>query len=506
MTIFVDDKLQVHHKVFILTTSYIMISFTLSIVFLIVGYIVYGRVVERVFGIEKDRLTPSIDHPDGVDYVPLSWGKAFLIQFLNIAGLGPIFGAIMGVMFGSAAFLWIVLGTIFGGAVHDYLSGMMSVRSNGAGQPELVGNELGRSVKLFMSLFSIGLMVLVGAVFISGPAELINNMTNNTIGVLGLSAIIFLYYILATLLPIDKIIGKVYPIFGFALLFMAAGILIAMFVNKAPIPEFTDGFANLHPKKLPIFPMMFISIACGAISGFHATQSPLMARCIQNEKYGRRVFYGSMVAEGIVALIWAAAAASFFGSVGGLQEFVAGLAPTANKPAVIVDLISKSWLGHIGGLLALLGVVAAPLTSGDTALRSARLMTADFLKYNQKPIKNRLIIAIPLFVITFAILQMNFEVLWRYFAWSNQTLSVFTLWTITVYLAKRKRFYAISLLPAIFMTAVTVSYILLAPEGFSLSSTISYTVGITVALAMTVLFYIKKSKFVPAYLAEKLIK
>lgn len=472
-----------------------MISFTLSVAFLIVGYIVYGRVIERVFGVDRDSPTPAMAHPDGVDYVPLPWWKAFLIQFLNIAGLGPIFGAVMGIMYGPAAFLWIVLGTIFGGAVHDYLSGMMSVRSNGAGQPELVGRELGRKVKLFMSVFSVGLMVLVGAVFVSGPAELLNGMTSNAIGVTWWAVFVFIYYILATLLPIDKIIGKIYPVFGVALLFMAVGILVAMYVNNAPVPEFTAGFANQHHQHLPIFPMMFISIACGAISGFHATQSPLMARCIKNEKYGRRVFYGSMVAEGIVALIWAAAASSFFGSIQGLQEFVAGLPPTANKPAVVVDLISKSWLGTIGGFLALLGVVAAPLTSGDTALRSARLMTADFFKYDQKPIKNRLLVAVPLFVITFIILQVNFDIIWRYFAWSNQTLSVFTLWAITVYLAKRKKFYAVSLLPAVFMTAVTISYILLAPEGFGMSTMFSYTIGIGTTLAMIILFYVKKIKF-----------
>ena len=472
-----------------------MISFTLSIVFLIVGYIVYGRITERVFGIDTNRPTPSIAHPDGIDYVPLPWWKVFLIQFLNIAGLGPIFGAIMGIMYGPAAFLWIVLGTIFGGAVHDYMSGMMSVRSNGAGQPELVGRELGRSIKQFMRFFSIGLMVVVGAVFVSGPAELLNNMSFNNLGVTWWAIIIFTYYILATLLPIDKIIGKIYPVFGVALLIMAAGILIAMYVNNAAIPEFTAGFANQHPKNLPIFPMMFISIACGAISGFHATQSPLMARCIQNEKYGRRIFYGSMVAEGIVALIWAAAASSFFGSIEGLQDFVAGLAPTANKPAVVVDLISKSWLGPVGGFLALLGVVAAPLSTGDTALRSARLMTADFLKFDQKSLKKRLVLAIPIFIITFMILQVNFDIIWRYFAWWNQTLSVFTLWAITVYLAKREKFYFISMIPAIFMTAVTVTYILLAPEGFGLSPALAYTTGIGTALAMLLLFYIRKPKF-----------
>lgn len=471
-----------------------MISFTIAVIALIVGYFVYGKVAERVFGIDPDRATPAISNPDGVDYVPLPWWKAFLIQFLNIAGLGPIFGAIMGIMYGPSAFLWIVFGTIFGGAVHDYMSGMMSVRANGASLPELVGKELGVSVKVFMNIFSIGLMVLVGAVFISGPAELLNNMTTGTIGVTWWVVIIFTYYILATLLPIDKIIGKIYPVFGLALLIMVVGILIALYVNNAAVPEFSDGFANQHPQKLPIFPMMFISIACGAVSGFHATQSPLMARCIQNEKYGRRVFYGSMVVEGIVALVWAAAAASFFGSVEGLQEYVGGLAPTANKPAVVVDVIAKTWLGPVGGLLALLGVVAAPLSTGDTALRAARLMTAEFLKMNQKPIKNRLWVAVPIFIITFILLQVDFDVIWRYFAWWNQTLSVFTLWAITVYLSKRNKFYGISLIPALFMTCVTVSYIFLAPEGFGLSPVIAYSVGIGTTIGTFILFFIRKPK------------
>lgn len=468
-----------------------MISFFISIATLILGYIIYGKIAEKIFGVDKDRKTPAIENPDGVDYVPLSTWRVFLIQFLNIAGLGPIFGAIMGIMFGSAAFIWIVLGTIFAGAVHDYFSGMMSVRANGASLPELVGKELGNPVKQFMRGFSLILMILVGAVFVSGPASLLANMTPDSITVTWWIVIVFAYYMLATLLPIDKLIGKIYPVFGFALLFMAVGILAAMIINNAPIPEFTDGFANLHPKKLPIFPMMFVSIACGAISGFHATQSPMMARCIKNENLGRRVFYGSMVAEGIVALIWAAAAASFFGSIEGLQHFVSELAPTANKPAVVVDLISKSWLGHIGGILALLGVIAAPLTSGDTALRSARLITADFLHFDQKPIKKRLMISIPIFILTFLILQMKFEILWRYFAWSNQTLAVFTLWAITVYLAKMKKFYWISLIPAVFMTAVSITYILISPEGFQLSETFSYTFGIVASISLFVLFQIK---------------
>lgn len=471
-----------------------MYSFILSIILLVLGYVVYGKISERIFGIEKDRPTPAIAHPDGVDYVALPTWRVFLIQFLNIAGLGPIFGAIMGIMFGSAAFLWIVLGTIFAGAVHDYFSGMMSVRMNGASQPELVGNELGNAVKQFMRVFSLVLMILVGAVFISGPAGLLANLTSNAISITWWIVIVFAYYILATLLPIDKFIGKIYPVFGFALLFMAVGIMVAIFVNRAPIPEFTEGFANLHPKHLPIFPIMFVSIACGAISGFHATQSPMMARCIKNEKLGRRVFYGSMVAEGIVALIWAAAASSFYGSVPELQNFVASLAPTVNKPAFVVDQISKTWLGHFGGMLAMLGVIAAPLTSGDTALRSARLIAADFLKLDQKPIKKRLLISIPIFILTFIILQINFDVLWRYFAWCNQTLAVFTLWAITVYLAKQHRFYGISLLPAMFMTAVSVSYILIAPEGAQLSATVSISIGISFSVFLFGLFMYKKRK------------
>lgn len=471
-----------------------MVSFIASIAVLVIGYFFYGKLSERIFGIDSGRKTPAVSNPDGVDYVPLPWWRVFLIQFLNIAGLGPIFGAIMGVMFGESAFLWIVFGTIFAGGVHDFFSGMMSVRANGASLPELVGTELGAGIKQFMRAFSLVLMILVGAVFVSGPAGLLANLTPGVINVTWWVVIVFVYYMLATLLPIDKLIGKIYPVFGFALLFMALGILVAMFIYKAPVPEFTAGFANLHPQKLPVFPVMFVSIACGAISGFHATQSPLMARCIENEKLGRRVFYGSMVAEGIVALIWAAAAASFWGSVDGLQHFVAGLAPTANKPAIVVDVISRTWLGHFGGILALLGVIAAPLTSGDTALRSARLIAADFLHLEQKTIARRLIISVPLFVLTFLILQMNFDVLWRYFAWSNQTLAVFTLWAVTVYLAKRKKFYGISLVPAMFMTAVSVSYILSAPEGFHLSWVFSVATGIVVAMLIFVLFLMKRPK------------
>jgi len=456
-----------------------MYSFVLCLVLLVVGYFVYGGLMERIFGVERERATPAYELSDGVDYVPMPWWRVFLIQFLNIAGLGPIFGAIMGIMFGPAAFLWITLGTIFGGAVHDYMSGMMSVRAGGASLPELIGKQLGAGIKLIMRLFTLILLVLVGAVFISGPAGLLAGMVTS-VNVMLWTAIIFVYYILATLLPVDKLIGRIYPLFGFALLFMAVGILVSLFLKGAPIPELTEGLSNLHPNKsLHIFPMMFVSIACGAISGFHATQTPIMARCIKNERLGQRCFYGAMVAEGIVALVWAAAASSFKGSIAGLQEFVASLPPTANKAAEVVNYISKDWLGAFGGGLALLGVVAAPITSGDTALRSARLIAADFLHIDQKPIVKRLAISVPIFICTFIILQMNFDVLWRYFAWCNQTLAVFTLWAITVYLARRRRFYYVALLPALFMTMVSATYLFAAPrpEGFGLAYNTSLIIG-----------------------------
>lgn len=472
-----------------------MISFIVALVLLVVGYVVYGAIVERVFGMDAQRQTPAIANADGVDYVPMSWWRIFLIQFLNIAGLGPIFGAIMGVMFGPAAFLWIVFGTIFGGAVHDYVSGMMSVRSNGASLPEIVGDQLGKNIKTFMRVFSLLLMILVGAVFVSGPAGLLARLTPEFMDVKFWIIVVFAYYILATLLPIDKLIGMIYPLFGAALLFMAVGILYSLFRENAPIPEVFDGIANRDPKGLPIFPMMFVSIACGAISGFHATQSPLMARCIKNERYGRRIFYGAMVAEGVVALIWAAAASSYWGSLDGLQEFVASLPATANKPAEVVDVISRGWLGSVGSVLAMLGVIAAPITSGDTALRSARLIAADFLHIEQKSIKKRLMVSVPLFLLTYLVLQMDFDVLWRYFAWSNQTLAVFTLWAATVYLCRNHRNYWITIIPAIFMTAVSVCYIVVAPEGLALPIIYGYVSCIVVCVALVALFFVKKKNY-----------
>ncbi|MDR1338889.1 MAG: carbon starvation protein A [Prevotellaceae bacterium] len=473
-----------------------MITFFVSIALLLAGYFLYGRLVERIFVIQPDKKTPAYTHTDGVDYVPMSWQRIFLIQFLNIAGLGPIFGAIMGAMYGHAAFLWIVFGTIFGGAVHDYLSGMLSLRHNGISLPEVVGKYMGVGFRQFMRIFTVLLMVLVGAVFVAGPSKLLANMTPGYIGVTVWSIIIFVYYIGATLLPIDKLIGKIYPFFGFAILFMALGISISMIYRGVNMPEMSfSNLHNMHPDagSYPLFPMLFISIACGAISGFHATQSPLMARCLKNERQGRRVFYGAMVAEGIVALIWAAAAISFFGSVGRLQEF---LRENGDNAAVVVNTIAHSWLGTFGGLLAIIGVIAAPITSGDTAFRSARLIVADFINYSQKSVKNRIIISTPLFIAALGILQINFDIIWRYFAWSNQTLATATLWTVTVYLAKANKFYWISLLPSLFMTMVISTYIMIAPEGLGLSSNVSYIIGSVCTLVSLAVFvhWIQKTK------------
>ena len=471
-----------------------MTSFLIALAVLIAGYFIYGAFVEKIFGIDPKRETPAYTMRDNVDYMPLPTWKVFLIQFLNIAGLGPIFGAIMGVMFGPAAFIWIVVGTIFAGAVHDFISGAISIRARGMSLPEIVGNELGTGIKQVMRVFSLVLMILVGAVFVSQPADLIAGMTPESLDRIFWVVAIFVYYMLATVLPIDKLIGNLYPLFGFALLFMAVGILGVLIWGDVTLNiDFTQGLQSQHPKELPIFPMMFVSIACGAISGFHATQSPLMARCLKNEKLARPVFYGAMVAEGIVALIWAAAAIAF---TGGYDQLATYMAEHNNSAGALVNDISISWLGTFGGILALLGVVAAPITSGDTALRSARLIASDFLHYDQSSVAKRLIISVPIFAAAFGIMMIDFSVLWRYFAWCNQTLAVFTLWAITVYLARHKKLYLITLIPAMFMTAVSVSYILYAPtpEGFGLSYPIAVGAGVAMAIIFLGLFcfYMKR--------------
>lgn len=441
-----------------------MISFLIALAVLIGGYIIYGGFVTKVFGMSSSRRTPAMAKTDGVDYVPMPTWKVFMIQFLNIAGLGPIFGAIMGVMFGPAAFLWIVLGTIFAGAVHDYLSGMLSLRADGSSLPEIIGDNLGLGMRNVMRVFSLLLLILVGAVFVYNPADLLAGMTAGYVNKAGWVVIVFAYYLMATLLPIDKIIGRFYPIMGFALLFMAVGIMVGIFMHPGDVPEVWDGFYN-HRSDLEIFPMMFVSIACGAISGFHATQSPLMARCITNERHGRIVFYGAMVAEGIVALIWAAAAVAFTGGYDGLMSYMEG-----SSPAKLVNDVSTSWLGTFGGILAVLGVIMAPITSGDTALRSARLIASDFLGLSQHTLGKRLMLTIPICGLCFIVMMLPYEVMWRYFAWCNQVLAVVTLWALTVWLARSRKAYVITLLPALFMTAVTVTYIMYAPEGLSIAT------------------------------------
>ena len=466
-----------------------MVTFTIALLLLIVGYVVYGGFVNRIFAPDAKRTTPAVAMNDGVDYMPMPTWKIFMIQFLNIAGLGPIFGAIMGAQFGTASYLWIVIGTLLAGAVHDFFAGCLSIRNGGANLPELIGKYLGTSAKTVMNVLSIVLMVLVGAVFVSGPAELLAGMTPPSPNATFWIVAIFLYYMLATLLPIDKIIGRVYPIFAIALLFMAFGILVMLYVKCPQLPEIWNGFGTKYDAS-PIFPMMFVSIACGAISGFHATQSPLMARCMTNEKYCRPIFYGAMVTEGIVALIWAAAATWFFGEHGTVDA-TTGIPYSGAK---VATLISKDWLGAVGGIVALLGIVAAPITSGDTALRSARLILADFLHMEQRSIKRRLLISIPLFLVTMAALIYSladadgFKIIWRYFAWSNQTLSVFTLWAITVYLVQEKKFYWITLIPALFMTCVSTTYICMAPEGFGLSPLTGYSIGATAVIVAIVWF------------------
>ena len=471
-----------------------MITFLAGILVLILGYIFYSRFVERFAEVDGSRITPAYSMQDGVDYVPMPWWRVFLVQFLNIAGLGPIFGAVAGAMWGPVAFLWIVLGTVFAGGVHDYFSGMLSVKHNGLSITEIVGIYLGTGTKQFMRGFTVILMILVGAVFIMGPAKILAGLTPGWATMTFWVWVVFGYYILATMLPIDKIIGRVYPLFGFALLFMAVGLIIALFIKGYQIPELTlENMQNFHSDgdKLPIFPMLFITIACGAISGFHATQSPLMARCLTNEKLGRRVFYGAMVSEGVVALIWAAIAMSFYGGVPQLNVI---MNEHSGNAAFLVNEISNSLLGKFGGALALLGVVAAPITSGDTAFRSARLIVADFLKYKQGPIKNRLFVSVPLFAVGLLLTRIDFAIVWRYFAWSNQTLAMVVLWTITVYLVQQRKFYLITLIPALFMTAVTSTYLLFAPEGFSLSKEISYPAGAIITLASLVWFLVYANK------------
>ena len=464
-----------------------MITFSLSLLALFIGYFLYGRFIERLF--EPDgRVTPAVAKADGVDYIVLPNWKVFMIQFLNIAGTGPIFGAIMGAKFGPVAYLWIVLGCIFAGATHDYLSGMLSMRNDGAGLPELIGKYLGKATKQVMLVFTVLLLIMVGTVFVYSPAEILHTMGGDTIMWI---AIIFGYYVIATMLPIDKIIGKVYPLFAFSLLFMAAALMVVLFIKNPVLPELWDHMYNMgaetHPEKWSdaIFPALFITIACGAISGFHATQSPLMARCVKSEKMGRPIFYGAMITEGVVALIWATVASWFFYGVEAPgYELIAGADKGfyTSAPAV-VNLVCKDWLGITGAVLAMLGVVAAPITRGDTAFRSGRLIVAEWLKLDQRPIAKRLYICVHLFCVSIAMLVWQienpdgFNTIWQYFGWSNQTLSVFTLWTLTVYLVREKKNFWVTLIPALFMTTVCSTFFFVSKQALGLPLEIGYTLG-----------------------------
>ncbi|MBR1840435.1 MAG: carbon starvation protein A [Prevotella sp.] len=496
-----------------------MFTFSISLIALVLGFFIYGKFVEKVFGPEEKRVAPAVRKADGVDYIAMPTWKVFMIQFLNIAGTGPIFGAIMGMWFGPSAYLWIVLGCIFAGATHDYLSGMISMRKGGIGLPDIVGQYLGGSMRKIMLCFAVLLLILVGAVFVSAPASLINNMVVAEGGfdnLLVWICVIFVYYVIATMMPVDKIIGKIYPVFAVSLIFMALALMVVLFTKWPALPEVWDGLDNMGPaigiqNPEPIFPALFITIACGAISGFHASQSPLMARCMKSEKLGLPVFYGSMITEGIVALIWATVSSWFFYAEGWrevcspdvIAQFTGQTEKTVTQfftaPKVVMT-VCEGWLGLVGGILAILGVVAAPITSGDTALRSGRLIVADAFHIDQRPVVKRLMVSAPLFAAAIAILvwQMDnpdsFNTIWKYFGWANQTLSVFTLWAITVYLALKRKYFIITMIPAIFMTCVCASFLCVSKDAIGMPAEYGYTIGVAVAIICTVWFSVWYNK------------
>lgn len=477
-----------------------MWSFIISICALVLGYIFYGRLADRIFGPDTARKTPAISRADGMDYVPMPAWKVYMIQFLNIAGTGPIFGAIMGAKFGPSSYLWIVFGCIFAGAVHDYLAGMLSLRNDGEGLPELIGRYLGKGAKAALLVFTVFLLLMVGAVFVYSPAIILGDiagfMGTPSGSVMAWVVIVFIYYVLATLLPVDKIIGRIYPVFAFALIFMAVALMVCLFVKWPAIPELWQGLANRGPEAgvigQPIFPCLFITIACGAISGFHATQSPMMARCMKNEKLGRPIFYGAMITEGAVALIWAAIGSYFFFAGGNAEVAASG----SSAPAV-VTAVSKSWLGMLGGVLAILGVVAAPITSGDTALRSARMIVADWLHIDQKRKLNALMVSVPIFVVVALLLWFNvanesgFNTIWRYFGWANQTLGCFTLWMLTVWLTRYRKgaAFLMTLFPACFMTSVSLTYFCIDKACLGLTHACIPYVG-TAAFVLSLCLYV----------------
>lgn len=474
-----------------------MLWFLSCVALLLGGYFIYGAFIEKVFGIKHERTTPAYSKADGVDYVSMPKSKVYLVQLLNIAGVGPIFGPIMGALYGPAAMLWIVIGCIFAGAVHDYFSGMLSVRNGGASVPAITGKYLGNNAKHFMNIFALILLLLVGVVFVSAPAgmltNLINQQTELALPSLTMVCVIFVYYVIATIVPIDKIIGRFYPFFGALLVFMSVGLIVALaFSSEHTLLgsyEMSMMFSNMNPNDLPLWPALFITIACGAISGFHATQSPLMARCLENESNGRFVFYGAMIGEGVIALIWCALALSFFGSVEALSEAVA-----VGGPGAIVYDSSIGLLGVFGGIVAFLGVVILPITSGDTAFRSSRLIMAEYFNMPQKSIRNRLLMALPLFVFGAILTQVDFGVIWRYFGFANQTTAVMMLWTASAYLLRHNKLHWVATIPAMFMTTVVCTFILNSSTlGFGLGIDVATTLGV-VAMLMITTYVIKKSK------------
>ncbi|WLV24061.1 carbon starvation protein A [Aciduricibacillus chroicocephali] len=459
-----------------------MYTFLAGIVILIIGYFTYGKFIEKMFGVKEKRKTPAYSSIDGIDYVPMNKKKNALIQLLNIAGVGPIFGPIMGALYGPVAFLWIVFGAIFAGAVHDYLTGMISIRNRGAHLPELAGKFLGKFMKHIVNLFALLLLVLVGTVFATSPAQLLHNLMNGWMAFGVIIAVIFAYYILATMLPIDKIIGRLYPIFGLLLVISAVGVGVRLIMTGAPIPELT--LKNLHPDNLPIFPLLFLTISCGALSGFHATQTPIISRTTERESQGRWIFYGMMIAEGIIAMIWAAAGMSLFNGGEGLNEVLA-----AGGPALVVSKVSTLMLGAVGGTLAVLGVIVLPITSGDTAFRSARMIIADYFNFSQKKILSRLWIAVPLFVISIILTQVDFTILWRYFSWANQTTAVIALFVGAMYLFMARKNYWVPLIPGVFMLMAITTYILNQPIGFGLSMKVSYIGASIISVILVALFF-----------------
>lgn len=472
-----------------------MISFLVCLMILIGGYFIYGKIVENTFA-PDDRETPAIRINDGVDYIVMPQWKLFLVQLLNIAGLGPIFGAMQGALWGPIVFLWITFGTVFAGGVHDYFSGMLSGRNDGVSISEVCGIYLGGTMKNVMRVFSVILLVMVGTVFAVGPAGLIVTLIRNGGGSGAIAStelwlwIILCYYFIATFISIDQIIGRIYPVFGICLIVMAVGVIIGIFTNSNyVIPEIWTNFRSMHPSGTPVWSFMFITVACGAISGFHATQSPLMARCMKSERQGHFVFYGAMVAEGVIALIWAAAGCSLYEVTGGLSTGLAEVLK-GGQSAAIYD-VCKNTMGGVGVALAMIGVIVCPITSGDTAFRSARLTLSDWIGIEQKDIKQRLILTVPLLGAGALIGHLDYTVVWRYFSWTNQTLAMIVLWTASMFLYKEKKNYWITAVPATFMSAVSMTYFFCAPECLGMigfTTKIAYPAGLILAACFLGIF------------------